>query len=71
MKKFTIAWVSFFDNVLHIDECYAKSYIDALLFILTNKLGYHDAIALLAGYGADELHMFAFDSDCLIQAKEI
>ena len=71
MKKFSIAWVGFFDNNLHIDECYAKSRVDALLFILTNKLGFYDASVFLVGYGADELQMFAFDSDCLIQAKEI
>lgn len=70
MKKFTISWVSFFDNVLHMEECYAESYKHALVYILTDKLGFSDANYLLTNFSDGELQMHAFDSDCLIQALQ-
>ena len=70
MKKFSIAWVSYFDNVMHVEECYANSYRDALILILSDKLGVKNAGTLLVDHTEEDLHMFAFDMDCCIQALQ-
>lgn len=71
MSKFATSFISFFDNVTRMQVIEAETPLDAMKGTLV-KLGFVTEFSDLAEFTTEEeLKVFCFNSDALVEALEI
>lgn len=68
MKKFAVSWISFYDNILHLEFVDAEDWEEALFKVSTFKF---DSVEEMDEYGIEDAKREAFDSDCMFEVKEV
>lgn len=75
LNKWAIAWISFFDNEMHMDVVYKETEFDALLYalkkLITSEEAYVEDEYFASIKTIDELKGRAFDLDGAIGAHRI